>query len=130
MAQFFLPISKLAAANVSPLTLAYVGDAVHSLFVRANLTLSHDSKAGELHRLASGSVNAHSQALTADSILPRLTEEEQDVFRRGRNAKSHHTAKNQTRTDYMKATGIEAVLGYLYLIGDIDRIKELLTNEN
>ena len=109
------------------LSLAYVGDAVHSLFVRERLALGVQLKPDALHKLASAEVKAAAQAQFAESIVERLTETETSVYLRGRNAKAHHKAKNQTITDYRKATGLEAVLGYLYLTGQHERIVELLT---
>ena len=123
---FFGTMTKSNAVNVNPLVLAYVGDAVHSLIVREKLVHEHDFKAGRMHELASGQVNAHSQSQLAEKLLPCLTEEERDVFMRGRNGKSHHVAKNQTLADYRMATGIEAVIGYLYLIGNTERLMQLL----
>ena len=125
-------LSAKEAQQLNSLVLAYVGDAVQSLYVRQNLATTLDLKAGELHKLASKVVNAHNQALLADKLFESLTQEEKDVFLRGRNGKSHHKAKNQTGADYRKATGFEAVIGYLYLTGNDARIAELLgeTNEN
>lgn len=119
-------ISQKEALQLNSLVLAYVGDAVHSLYVRERLTLSHDLKAGDLHKLASSLVNAHVQSVIAEQLFDTLTEVEQTVFLRGRNGKAHHKAKNQSGADYRKATGLEAVLGFLYLTGQRDRLKELL----
>lgn len=125
-------ISVHQAQQVNSLVLAYVGDAVQSLYVRQKLVLQHDLKAGDLHKLASSVVNAHNQALLADKLFDLFTDEEKSVFLRGRNGKSHHKAKNQSGSDYRKATGFEAVIGYLYLIGNDERIAQLLgeTDEN
>lgn len=123
-------LSDFEAEQLNSLVLAYVGDAVQSLFVRTNLALSHDAKAGELHKLASAVVNAHEQAALAEKVFPQLTEQEQAVFLRGRNGKSHHKAKNQSGADYRKATGLEAVIGFLYLTGRYGRIVELLGDNN
>lgn len=125
-------ISAHQAQQVNSLVLAYVGDAVQSLYVRQKLVLQHDLKAGDLHKLASSVVNAHNQALLADKLFDLFTDEEKSVFLRGRNGKSHHKAKNQSGSDYRKATGFEAVIGYLYLIGNDERIAQLLgeTDEN
>ncbi len=123
-------LSAHQAQQVNSLVLAYVGDAVQSLFVRQNLAVNHDLKAGDLHKLASKVVNAHSQALLADELFDTFTDEEKSVFLRGRNGKSHHKAKNQTGADYRKATGFEAVIGYLYLTGNDTRIVELLGEIN
>lgn len=119
-------LTKAEATNLSALVLAHVGDAVFSLYIRAKLATEHDFKAGELHKLASNIVSAKSQAVFADKILPILTEEELDIYHRGRNGKFSTVAKNQTRSDYEKASGFEAVLGYLYLIGNETRLQEVL----
>ncbi len=126
---FLGKMNEKDALNVNSLVLAYIGDAVHSLAVREKLVHDHDCKAGELHKMASDRVNAHTQACLAEKVWDSLTETERAVYLRGRNGKSHHTAKNQSRTDYRKATGIEAVLGFLYLTGDIDRIICLLEDD-
>ena len=119
-------LTEKEAQSVNGLTLAYIGDAVHSLYVRHQLATSLPFKASELHRLASSRVNAHEQAILAENLFDSLTEEEQAIYLRGRNSKSHHKAKNQSGADYRKATGFEAVLGYLYLVGNTERICELL----
>ena len=124
--EFLEKLSPKEAQNLNPLVLAYVGDAVQSLFVRQKLAFEHDSKAGELHKMASGEVNAAKQAQLAERLFDLLTDEEKSVFLRGRNGKSHHKAKNQSGADYRKATGLEAVFGYLYLIGNQQRLLELL----
>ncbi len=119
-------MTELEARNVNSLVLAYVGDAVQSLVVRTQLAVSSNAKAGQLHVEASRIVNAHAQAQLGDDMYDSLTELEQDVYRRARNASNTHTAKNQSRSDYQKATALEAVLGYLYLMGDTDRIMQIL----
>ncbi len=119
-------MSVQQAMRQSALTLAYIGDAVHSIIVREKLVVNHDHKAGELHKMTSAIVNAHQQSLLADKLMDRFTEQEQRVFLRGRNSKAHHKAKNQSGADYRKATGLEAVIGFLYLSGQIDRLHELL----
>ncbi len=119
-------LQELEARNINSLVLAYVGDAVQSLYVRTQLATATDDKAGKLHVVASRTVNAHAQSVLADNIYDMLTELEKDVFHRARNTKSSHNAKNQTREDYKKATALEAVIGYLYLMGQTDRIIQLL----
>ena len=123
---FFPKMTPKEAQNLNALVLAYVGDAVQSLYVREKLAREHDCKPADLHKMATSVVNAHTQAVAAEALLEMLTEEERDVYLRGRNGKSHHKAKNQTGADYRKATGLEAVIGYLYLVGNTERIKELL----
>ena len=123
---FFPKLTPKEAQNLNALTLAYVGDAVQSLFVREKLAHEHDCLPADMHKMATGMVNAHTQAVTAEALLDTLTEEEKSIYLRGRNGKAHHKAKNQTGADYRKATGFEAVIGYLYLVGNTERIKELL----
>ena len=106
--------------NLSPLALAFVGDGVYELMVRERLVCQANRPVNELHKQAVAMVRAEAQAATMDAILPRLTEEEAAVFRRGRNA---HTARSGG--DYHRATGLEALFGYLYLRGETDRIREL-----
>ena len=120
-------MSEKDALLLSALSLAYVGDAVHSLFVRQGLVANSQLKPDALHQLASSQVKAAAQAKLAETVESRLTETEASVDLSGRNAKAHHKAKNQTMSDYRKATGLEAVIGYLYLTGQHDRIVELLT---
>ncbi len=114
------------AKNLNPIVLAFVGDAVYSLFVRERLTFESDFKAGELNVLATSQVNASAQSSFLKDILGLLTEEETSVFKRARNAKKTTRAKHASVAEYNMATGFEAVLGYLYLIGDLDRLNFLL----
>ena len=107
------------------LTLAFLGDAVYSLMVREKLVKSSALNAGKLHRLAVDEVNAAAQSESAKKILPHLTDDELEIFKRGRNAHPHHSPKNQTEGDYHYATGLEALFGWLYLEGKSDRLKEL-----
>lgn len=123
-------LTEKEALALNPLALAYVGDAVQSLYVRHRLVAEHDFKAGELHKLTSALVNAKEQAVLAEKLLDVLTETERSVYLRGRNGKSQHKAKNQTGADYRKATGLEAVLGYLYLTGKFERLAQLLEVQN
>ena len=105
----------------SPLTLAYIGDGVFDLIIRTVVVDKGNTSPNELHRHTSSIVKAHTQALMAEALMEELTEEEHDVYRRGRNAKSFTTAKNATVADYRKATGFEALMGYLYLEDRFDR---------
>lgn len=106
----------------SPLTLAYVGDAVYELVIRSLLAGKGNAQVNRLHKRASGLVNAGAQAESFERIREELTEEELHVFRRGRNANSATMAKHATMTDYRKATGFEALMGYLYLTGQTQRL--------
>lgn len=112
---------------LNPLVLAFVGDGVHTLLTRTALTRSSDRKAGELHRECTAKIKAVNQSAMSEKILPALTEREGDVFRRARNAKMPTTAKHASLTEYRYATAFEAVIGYLYLIGNTERIHELFS---
>lgn len=110
----------------SPLTLAFVGDCVFDLVIRTILVEEGNRATEVLHKHKSKIVKAGSQALMAEKLVDFYTEEEADVYRRGRNAKSYSSAKNASISDYRKATGFEALLGYLYLKDDEDRIIEIV----
>ncbi len=125
---FGTPIAAHKVALLNALTLAHVGDAVHSLYVRSKLA-AQDLTAYSMHRNASNYVKAAAQAQLADKLADLFTEQEKSVYLRGRNCKAHHKAKNQSGADYRKATGLEAVLGYLYLTGQTERICALLGDD-
>lgn len=110
----------------SPLTLAYVGDAVYDLIIRTVVVQWANRPANDLHRITVKYVSANAQSKIVQALMEDLTEEEQSVYRRGKNSKPHTTAKNASVADYMKATGFEAVVGYLYLTDRIPRILELV----
>lgn len=110
----------------SPLVLAYIGDAVYELVIRSFLVGKGNAQAGRLHKKASALVNAGAQSAVIERIRDQLTEEELQVFKRGRNANSATMAKHATMSDYRRATGFEALMGYLYLSGQTDRILELV----
>ena len=103
--EFFAPISEKEALYMNALSLAYVGDAVHSLYARNNVVLSGDYKTDALHKATSNVVKAETQARLAEKLFDSFTEAEQSVFLRGRNSSTHHKAKNQSAADYRKATG-------------------------
>lgn len=110
----------------SPLTLAFLGDSVFEIIVRTIVVNEGNTTPAKLHQHAAHIVRASSQALMAEYILPCLTEEERTVYTRGRNAKPNTKAKNASVAEYMKATGLEALLGYLYLRGEEERILSLV----
>lgn len=121
----FLSEKQVDPKQLSPLTLAFIGDTVYDLLVREEIICDANRSANDLHALAVKQVKASAQAEAVESIMDKLTEEEMSVFKRGRNAKTAHIAKNATIGDYHKATGLEAVFGYLYLSDNMQRIKEL-----
>ena len=110
----------------SPLTLAYIGDCVYDLVIRTVVVERGNEPANKLHRKTVAYVKAQTQASMIEALLPYLTEEEEAVYKRGRNAKSYTSAKNASIGDYRKATGMEALVGYLYLTGQEARIMELI----
>lgn len=112
--------------TLSPLTLAFTGDAVFSLFVREMLVCDANRPVGKLHKLSVNWVKAEAQSKGMRAILPLLTEKETEVFKRGRNAHTSHTPKNQSGCDYHYATGFEALVGYLYLKDETVRLNQLL----
>lgn len=119
-------ISDVDIRTYSPLTLAYIGDGIYDLVIRSIVVAKGNTRAGELHKRTSRIVKAHTQAEMIEKLLPLLTEEEEGVYRRGRNAKSPTMAKNATMSDYRKATGFEALMGWLYLCDDFPRLVELV----
>ena len=119
------PLAEAKVRMYAPLTLAFVGDAVFSLMVRRYLTQDVSKPAGKLHKESIQYVNAAFQAEAARAILPLLNENEEAVFKRGRNAHSAHSPKNQSSADYRYATGLEALFGYLYLCGENERAAQL-----
>ena len=121
----FPRLSAEEARLLSPLQLAYVGDSVHALMVRARL-IEKKLKVRDMHLASNRAVSAVSQARAAQAILPLLTEEEAAILRRGRNAHPHHAAPKSASTgEYAGATGLEALLGYLFLTGQTDRLLTL-----
>ena len=109
----------------SPLTLAFMGDCVFEIVIRSIVVERGNRQAGSLHKAKTAVVNAKVQARMIEALMEELTEEERAVYKRGRNAKPHTVAKNASVNDYRKATGLEALFGYLYLNGQEDRILEL-----
>lgn len=110
----------------SPLTLAYIGDAIYDLVIRTIVVERGNSSANRLHRKTVAYVNARVQARMIDALEEELTEEEMAVYHRGRNAKSYTAANNATIIEYRKATGMEALCGYLYLQGRQERMLYLI----
>jgi len=112
---------------MSPLTWAYVGDAVYELYIRNHLVNQMKSKPHKLHLEAIQYVKAKSQADLLARLQSELSEEEKDIVRRGRNTESHHIAKNATVEEYMYSTAFESLIGYLYLTKQDERLEKILT---
>lgn len=123
----FLPkLQTNGLAQISPLAMAFIGDGVHTLFVRDECVKSQVRLSKDYHNICAGKCNAKAQAIKLEGLLEMLDDDEKDIIRRARNAKIHHTAKNFDEETYKKATAFEALVGYLYLIGRYDRIKYIL----
>lgn len=119
-------LDNITAKNLNPQVLAFVGDGVYSLYIRQMLISTSKLKGKDLHNEATNYVKAKGQSNFIEKLLPLFNEEELAVFKRARNHKTLSQAKNQNIVDYRRATGLEAVLGYLYLIGNNDRLNEIL----
>lgn len=119
-------ISQGDLNSYSPLVFAYMGDAVYEIFIRTLLVSHGNAPVNKLHRQSIGFVKAKAQSDTIHMLMENLSTEEQDIVRRGRNAKSGTIPKNADVTEYKYATGFESLLGYLYMKGDYSRLLELL----
>lgn len=125
---YFKPEMDVHDINrISMLGLAHIGDSVYELLVRTMLCTQGHQSVTELHKLTVSYVNAPAQAMAAEKILPRLSEDEMAVYKRGRNCKVNSVPHNATLGQYHAATGLEALLGWLYLKGEKDRIDELFS---
>ena len=119
-------LKEVDIRSYSPLALAYIGDGVFDLVIRTVVVERGNAPVSRLHRSTASYVRAATQAAMIEALLPELTQEELAVYRRGRNAKPHTSAKNASLADYLKATGLEALIGYLYLLGRTQRLIELI----
>ena len=111
--------------NYSSLSLAYMGDAAYEMYVREHLLNSGVTVNGNMHLSARNFVSAQAQSKKLELLMPHLTEDEQGVVRRGRNAKPHSHPKNADLADYHNATGFEALFGFLHLVGESERVAQL-----
>ncbi|MGI6055314.1 MAG: Mini-ribonuclease 3 [Clostridium sp.] len=121
-----LRLGPVDAGEYSPLVLAYIGDAVYEVVIRTLILNRGNTQVNKMHKRASELVKAEAQARFYKLLEARLTPEEQSVYRRGRNAKSATMPKHATMRDYRMATGFEALIGYLYLTEQMERMAELL----
>lgn len=119
-------LEDLDMKTYSPLTLAYIGDSIYDLIIRTLVVCQGNCPANKLHKRSSALVKASAQAEMIEKIMPLLTEEEEQIYKRGRNAKSYTMAKNASMLDYRKATGFEALMGYLYLENQMHRMIDLI----
>ncbi len=122
-----LGLKKISPAQLSPLVLAYIGDSIFDLVIKTYLLdTKGNMQVNKLNRFASNIVKAQSQSEMIGIIEPLLSPAEEAVYKRGRNAKSYTSAKNASISDYRRATGFEALMGYLYLEGEYERMIQLI----
>lgn len=125
MTDRYAPLDGSALRALGPLELAHVGDGVYELLVRTHLARRANARVGELHRAAVAYVSAPAQAAALEKLLPHLDEEERHVCHRGRNAHVHAVPAGCTPAQYHAATALEALFGWLWLAGDVERIRDL-----
>ena len=116
----------VSARNLNPQVLAFVGDGVYSLYIRQKIVLEDNLQGKDLHLQVINYVKASGQSNFIEKLLPMFTDTEMSVFKRARNHKTLSQSKNSNIIDYRRATGLEALLGYLYLIGEEKRLNEIL----
>lgn len=122
-----LGLKEISPAQLSPLVLAYIGDSIFDLVIKTYLLdTKGNMQVNKLNRFASNIVKAQSQSEMIGIIEPLLSQAEEAVYKRGRNAKSYTSAKNASISDYRRATGFEALMGYLYLEGEYERMIQLI----
>ena len=119
-------VSREEALKLHPMALAFIGDAVQSLYTRTRVTVGSSSKTGALHHEVTKVVKAVAQAKEAEKLLPLFDEDEQELFRRARNCKIQTSAKHAEPAEYRRASGFEAVLGFLYVTGNTERLSVFL----
>lgn len=122
----FNSMEEKVARQLSPQVLAFVGDGVYSLYIRQKIVLEDKLQGKDLHLQVINYVKAAGQSNFIEKLLPKLNDIEMSVFKRARNYKSLSQSKNSNIIDYRRATGLEALLGYLYLIGEEKRLNEIL----
>lgn len=124
--------SKLSDSNfkeISPIVLAFIGDAVHTLYIRDKVVAKVNLNVNKCHLQSSKKCNAKAQSIFLDKIYNSLNDIEKDIIKRARNSKTHHIAKNSDVETYKKATSFEALIGYLFLKKDFERLNQILLNE-
>lgn len=119
-------LGDIDIVSYPPLTLAYIGDAIYEIIIRTYVVINTNTQVNKLHKMTSNLVKAKTQSDMIKSLYYELTEEELRIFKRGRNAKSVSVAKNASVTEYRTATGFEALMGYLYLNNETERMMELI----
>ena len=121
----FRPLEKEKMPQMPPLTLAHIGDCIFELMARSYVVHSGVFTAGKAHKKTVSLVSARAQSRMAHAVFESLSDEEKDIYKRGRNAKPKTMSKNADTAEYLSATGLEALFGWLYLRGDRDRLESL-----
>lgn len=121
-----MQLEEINITDYSPLTLAYIGDGIYEIVIRTIIVDEANRQVNKIHKAASGLVKAGTQAKMIHLIMDDLTEEEIQIFKRGRNAKAVTRAKNASMSEYRRATGFETLMGWLYLSGQSDRMMDLI----
>lgn len=121
-----LEIKDIDIRNLSPVVLAYIGDSIYDLVIKTTIVEQGNKSASQLHKIVTKYVKAECQAMIIEAIEENLSEEELGVYKRGRNAKVNTSAKNASIQEYRKATGFEALVGYLYLNEEYTRVIEIV----
>ena len=121
-----MQLEEINITDYSPLTLAYIGDGIYEIVIRTIIVDEANRQVNKIHKAASGLVKAGTQAKMIHLIMDDLTEDEIQIFKRGRNAKAVTRAKNASMSEYRRATGFEALMGWLYLSGKSDRMMDLI----
>ena len=119
-------VEKIDIKTISPLAMAYIGDGVYEMVIRTYILTKFNGTLDKMHKKSSQYVKAVTQSSIINSIIENLSEKEQWIYKRGRNAKSASVAKNATMAEYRAATGFEALIGYLYLTGELKRAIEII----
>lgn len=121
-----IPMERVVAEQMNPINLAFIGDSVQTLYLRAKYVISSDHKTGQLHKMVADQINATNQSKAVEHLLDSFTDIELGIFKRARNSKINTSAKNASIIDYKRASGLEAVIGYLYLTGQDERLGTVL----
>lgn len=121
-----LGLKEVSPRQLSPLVLAYIGDSIFDLVVKTMIVTRGNTQVNKMNKEASSIVKAEAQSKMIGFLEDRLTEEEESIYKRGRNAKSYTSAKNASISDYRRATGFEALMGYLYMSGNYERMCGLI----
>lgn len=121
-----LNLKETNPRQLSPLVLAYIGDCAYDLIIKTMIVSEGNTQVNKMNKQASSLVKAEAQSIMIGGLEALLTEDEEAIYKRGRNAKSYTSAKNASITDYRRATGFEALVGYLYLTNQFDRLVELV----